>query len=143
MLSYLVASACTAPDGSALYLSVEKQTGQVVVWNQLPNNDSSQLWVPVDLPGIAGTVLLNMQSGMVIAAPDENGPVKMVAPGTMNTQQCLWNLLSNGAVQLTRDNSQNLNVSGNGPYPNGTPILSWNWSGGESNEIWNYTAVIT
>ena len=52
-----------------------------------------------------------------------------------------WNLRPVGdffCIQNYSNNDQNLNAAGNGPWPEGTLIYAYDWSGGASNEIWKF-----
>lgn len=69
-----------------------------------------------------------------------NAPISLQDPRNMSTRGC-WNLIPHGdffAIQNYDDNGQNLNVAGDGPYPENTPIYAYGWSGGASNEIWKF-----
>lgn len=146
MLSYTISPQCTAPDGSELYLSWDNEAGSVIVASKL--SDDSQLWVPVlwvDANGARGIALSNVMTSQVIAAPADNKPVILVPPSQIESQRSLWNFKGStvryDAVQLDADTRINLNVSGDGPYESGTPVLAFKWGGGHANEVWIFTSV--
>lgn len=88
-----------------------------------------------------GFVLLNYQTSMVISAPNDDSAVKLTKLVDMN--RGVWRFLGvdYGAIQLQANTNMNLNVEGDGPYNSGTRVLVWDWSGGDSNEIWNFSMV--
>lgn len=52
-----------------------------------------------------------------------------------------WNLIPQGdwyCLQSFANYKQNMNVLGDGPYPENTEILTYTWSGGAPNEIWKF-----
>lgn len=140
MIYYFVTPKCTDPKGNTLYLTAEAVTGTVVV--ALKNNDPSQLWTPVEyLPGgyDQGFVLLNPGNKMVIASPTNDYPVKLISDEGIDTR-ATWAFEGEvyGALQLQQDITMNLNVEGSGPYHSGTPVLAWEWGGGNPNEVWTF-----
>lgn len=151
MINYIISPQCTAPDGSALCLSVQKQTNQLVVWNRLPGTDPSQLWAVsslFDANGAEGLVLVNLLTDMAILSPSDWQAVTLMALSPqMIGQRCSWNIFSGstnyGAVQLAQNNDMNLNVQGDGPYPNGTPVLAYGDYDGDANEIWIFTPIFS
>ncbi|MDX2042340.1 MAG: hypothetical protein SF097_13885 [Acidobacteriota bacterium] len=157
MLAYTISPLCTDPTGAALYLSVNKQTQDIVVWTKLPNNDPSQLWIPlqyVNNNGAQGVVLLNAMTNKIIAAPNDAAAVTQIPLDLqqMEENRCSWNILDArtgpathwGAVQLNKNQKMNLNVEGGGPYPNGTRVLVWGWSvlPGANNQSWTFAPVL-
>jgi hypothetical protein len=40
------------------------------------------------------------------------------------------------AINSYADWEQKINIPGNGPYRNGQELITWEWSGGEPNELW-------
>ena len=128
---------------TGLYLSVDNNNlhGGLIINNLY--DDPSQYWVPVAfINGTSnnGLALLNVKTQLIIASPGSNQPVTQVSPNAISGLSATWNA-SGAAIQLHADTNQNLNVSGNGPYPAGTPVVSWDWSGGEKNETWNWIPV--
>ena len=45
------------------------------------------------------------------------------------------------ALRPQYDSDQNLNVRGDGPYPPGALVLTYTWSGGDPNEVWQIVSV--
>ena len=144
MIYYKISPQCVDPNGRPLYLTAQQSTLTVAVATLLPNNDSSQLWTPVEYisGNDQGFVLLNRQTNMVISAPDNDAPVKLTALDAMN--RGTWKFLGQdyGALQLQANTDMNLNVSGDGQYPTGTEVLAFDWAGGHPNEVWNFQMVV-
>ncbi len=140
MIYYLISPLCTDASGKPLFLTAIRATKTVEATSQLPNNDASQLWTPIQDGGTDNAfVLLNKENDMVIVAR-ANAPVLLASSDT--TSRATWLFVGNGAIQLQADTGQNLNVSGGGPYSSGTPILTWGWDGGAPNELWTMKKVI-
>jgi hypothetical protein len=148
MIYYLVTPQCTDPNRKTLYLTAQQSTSTVAVASLLPNNDPSQLWTPVEyLPGgnDQGFVLLNQQTAMVIAAPNDDAPVQLISVRSVGGSRATWAFKGEGygALQLQQNTDMNLNVKGDGPYPSGTGVLAWSWGGGDPNEVWTFNVANT
>lgn len=147
MLSYTISPNCTGPGGAQLFLTGEKQSGNVVVWTKMadPQNpslpDPSQLWVPI-MSTAGGLFLLNLYWNQVIASSGE-APVFLIKLDQLKANpNNSWNY-SDPAWQLFQNDDLNLNVLGDGPYGNGSRVGSWGWGGGDDNESWNQSLVIS
>lgn len=150
MISYKISPKCVTPSGETLYLTVNKQTKQVVVWTEMADNDSAQLWTPIPWingNGIQGFVLLNQMTNSIIAAPNNNAEVTLIDPKytTMQEQRCSWNYSGSterhDALQLYQNTDMNLNVAGGGSWNNNTPVLAYKWCNNQVNELWKFIPV--
>lgn len=146
MIYYLVTPQCTDPNGNKLYLTAQQSTSTVAVATLLPNADPSQLWTPVEFllgGNDQGFVLVNRQTNKVIAAPNDSASVSLMGFGAVRSSRATWKYGGTGggfgALQLQQNTDMNLNVPGNGPYPSGTGVFVWGWSGGDANEVWAFT----
>ncbi len=68
-----------------------------------------------------------------------------LVPFNVNSNGMYWNFADPftanwEAVQYVPDGNQNLNVFGDGPYNPGAAVGSWEWSGGQPNEVWQIVA---
>jgi hypothetical protein len=148
MISYTISPNCTGPGGAQLFLTAEKQAGGVVVWTRMtdPNNpslpDPSQLWVPVMSTG-GGVFLLNVYWNQILASSGNEATVFLIGLNQINANpNNSWNYVADGgAWQLFQNDDLNLNVLGDGPYGNGSPVGSWGWGGGDANETWSVSIV--
>ncbi|HYF36525.1 MAG TPA: hypothetical protein VD994_14620 [Prosthecobacter sp.] len=75
-----------------------------------------------------------------------SGPNQTVAQSASLSMRTLWDLKAlddskvRGPVRPALDTTQNLNALGNPDDFNGTPVGTWDWGGGERNEIWSLIA---
>ena len=107
---------------------------------------------PASAPGMSITLSLNvLVEGFVEVcflggcAEGASDTATFLAPGFDYLSYYHWNLIPNGdffAIQNCYNTDQNLNVAGDGPYPAGIPILTWDWGGGAPNELWTFVPAI-
>lgn len=78
------------------------------------------------------------------------GRVTALGPRVRTDAAAMWslsnmtritNLNTSVAIRPHIDDSQNLNVLGNGPYGAGAPVATWVWGKGDANETWNIISV--
>lgn len=143
---YRIESHAKTPTGQALYLSLNNNnpSSGLVVVAQATND--SQLWQPVVLvensTTVVGTVLLCKQlvnGQQVVAGTGDASFVIPVNVQDATASNATWNLKL-PAVQFAYNTDWNLNVSGNGPYNPGNPVLIWKWKDGQPNETWSLVA---
>lgn len=130
-------------NGQPLALSVDPfnpTSGHVVV-ALLDPSSKYQLWEVVVWQN--GYVFVNLATDTILTAQGGDSPVTM-APKNQVGDHSIWTPGGGGpfiALRPQYDDDQNLNVRGDGPYPPGTPVLTWTWGGGDSNEVWEIKAV--
>jgi hypothetical protein len=147
---YVVTPGCTGPNGEALCLAA-MDDGSICVQDASEVTES-MLWSLVfDVP--TGKFAMINVGSVASGAPrwlsiiSSHGNINKLgltrtAGGT--SEATLWDVVAGGsalAVQSARTPAINLNVSGSGPYPPGSPVIAYNgWGGGTPNEIWTFTA---
>lgn len=128
---------CTITPLCATDLRVAAVGNNVMI---VSSSDDSTLWCPIAFIGdntpIGQFILLNKATGKYLGSGGENQPATLVdSPG----DAAFWNWVndhsSTGPLQFAANTDMNLNVSGNGPYPAGTPILIWNGWNSDPNEL--------
>jgi hypothetical protein len=122
-------------DGTAKLQPIS--TGQAI-----SDQNSYQRWVAEITQG--AVAFYNAVTGRRLRLGASNASVEVAWPQQdwAYVPQELWNFAPAAggqgyALQNVGDPDQNLNVAGDGPYPAGTAILCWSWSGGAPNEVWN------
>lgn len=141
-------------EGASVSLVTMDKYNTHAIWDILPDNGTMEgetFHIRPALGIMSGQVTI----GGWLTAPYENSPVEVVSTFEIlseherheNTHSHeTWRLVPQGdgtwgALQLVRNPKQNLNVAGDGPYPAGTQIFSYNWNNGASNEIWQLIPV--
>lgn len=131
--------------GANLVLSVNPADpiGPLIVATYDQNLPLAQQWRRQEWDSHFGTryVYINKQSGLAMYATGVQGAAITQTAGL--TSSNFWQLGGDEgndfhAVQWANDNGQNLNIPGNGPYTNGSGIVTWSWGGGAGNEIWKF-----
>jgi hypothetical protein len=124
------------------------------IWDIVPDNggmEGTTFYIRPALGIMSGQVTI----GGWLTAPYADSPVEIASTFEVmrehDQQQQVhnrdtWQLVPQGdgtwgALQLVRNTRQNLNVAGNGPYPAGTQIFSYNWNNGAANELWRLVPV--
>lgn len=139
-LSFLVSG--TQYNGQNMVLSVDPfnpGSGHVLVVNKDPGN-KYQLWETIDW--LDGYVFQNVATGQILCAQGGDSPVTMVDKSQVGNHS-IWTKGGGSwfALRPQYDDDQNLNVQGDGPYRPGTRVLTYTWSGGDPNEVWEIQPV--
>ena len=104
----------------------------------------TMIWTKQDTP--QGFLLTNKGTNTILYVRGGNGANAQLLPATPVNQMCsLWTIggtfPSRVAIRPSVDDSQNLNVYGDGPYPPGNGVGTWAWGGGAPNEVWTFVPV--
>jgi hypothetical protein len=96
----------------------------------------------------AGFGLVSVAHGTCIArASNGNGaPLILIDAAELETNDlAIWrhdNVPGDyNAINSFADWDQKINIPGNGPYLPGTQLITWHWSGGAANELWQIQQV--
>lgn len=135
------------------YLSIDTSKANPCVIRDYPSSGwpppGDMVWIKQDCQ--YGCLLTNMATNKLLYVDDGNGANPQLLPSTPLTQRLsLWTIggqfnfwkpgdlgvTSRVALRPYVDDSQNLNVFGNGPYPPGNAVGTWRWGGGAPNEVW-------
>jgi hypothetical protein len=116
--------------------------GQLILRDR-SGSDPYQLWQLLYYPPTKASILRNPRSGLC-AYPKSNADAAPVVlfevPGNLafNVDNT-WQLNRDGpyAVQTAGTNTYVLNALGN-TWADGTPVGVFPWSGGQTNELWNF-----
>lgn len=140
-MQFIVSPGCKTSSGETLALSATSDTNITV---ELASNVTPNIvWTLLYSISLNGFLLVNNASGKALNAnPDRL--LNLVAPDTALTNTSAWNAAGDNATLAVRPMSDfglNLNVVGDGPYNPGNPVCVWPWSGGDPNEVWNFTLV--
>ena len=137
------------PSGQNLYLTDpsqgEKVTATVKSGQVL---DPNQLWYVSYNPNNGGCILQNKKTHRLVQCPRGDAPARMVEDTRQNEERledptCVLQIAgtspaSFNVVRGLRDQNNNMNVAGNGPYPSGIEVLFWGWNGGGDNLRWSF-----
>lgn len=101
--------------------------------------DAWQQWYIVDVGG--GRVqIVNRQTRKCLRYQGGQGKDTTLFPVLMDTPYTTWTIAgdrkNNCAIRPALTDRQNLNAFGNGPYPSGNRVGTWDWSRGQGNETW-------
>lgn len=143
-MKYHLIPGCKGPKGETMALAVDKNhpQGNLIIMALNPADKAQIFDVSFSITGTAtGVVLINEMSGLAAYAPSNREPVTQIAVTSVDARST-WTLASNNptknAIRPFADSNMNLNVKGNGPYPDGTSVLIWNWGSGAANEVWTF-----
>ena len=117
-------------------------TGEAGSYNLRLNHNAAterQLWLKEDDPVRGGFFLRNPFLDLCLRAGSSQGGWVSMAAKTMDDPELLWRKENGddwGCLNKLMDWEQKLNVAGDGPYDDGTPVIQYEWSGGGDNEYW-------
>jgi hypothetical protein len=142
---------CLAADSSGKKLYVTDSYPKVTGTTQQNNAfRANQLWLALYNPNNGGVCLKNKDSGNLIAVPRGNNPALLVPDTVENESNLEWpsavlNIVDSDVtnykvVRGLKDQDNNLDLSGDGPYKDGVEILFWGWSN-DNNYKWRFIAV--
>lgn len=131
-----------------------EEGGQLIL--DKPANNDFQLWDMAFLPNAGwnvGVALINKATGMMATFDATGNGTSVVqrsvpAGGAIgNSQAWQTNAIAPVTAPTIRTlmpllaEDQCLNASGNAPWGYQTPIIVWQWAGGQPNELWSFTPV--
>jgi hypothetical protein len=126
-------------------LGYADDVGMSLILRPMSDRSFSQQWNAIAYSGDAGASGMNFQfmsQGFLLARANVWNSAAVLENGSFpHPEFANWNLLPNGdffAIQSNATPDQNLNASGDGPYPSGTSVLCWDWAGGAPNELWKF-----
>ena len=133
--------------GTGLALSVDPgnpQPGGQLFLDESDFGEEYQAWQLLFSPWTQGSILFNPKTGLC-AAPtslDNGAPVVLFdVPGNVMVDAAhTWQVVGDGpfVLRMVANDDRNLNAQGNSWSP-GTPIIVYDWGGGQPNEVWNLT----
>jgi len=146
--TYTFAPAC-AP---GLLLTADENGGSGPLTVQYPRGDTAsalQLWnATYRIEGTTpiGVVFENQELSMIVRATPPGGGALICADSAVPDTWDGWYTGPGPDTNLTAIHSSAepglyWNVSGNGPYITGNPVISLSWQGGQKNELWTMTYV--
>ncbi len=128
---YLAISASANGDDRSVYIQAEEFGNDLQLWERRSTRNGQ------------GYALINKERGLCIArGSNENGTSLYLASVDYIERDDLavwrddtvggtWN-----AINSFADWEQKINIPGNGPYGPGQSLISWEWDGGDDNELW-------
>jgi hypothetical protein len=104
----------------------------------------TMVWTKQDSPN--GFLLTNKGTNTILYVGGGNGANAQLIPATtINQRLSLWTAAGDYpgkvAIRPSADDSQNLNVFGNGPWNPGNAVGTWAWGRGQPNEMWAFIAI--
>lgn len=139
----VIVSRARALDGRLLAVSVGDNPADNTVCVRAATGSTLQQWEKREVPG-GGFALINRERpDKCIARKDgRNGsPLVLVDVSEISKNKfCRWreegNVRDYHPINSFSDWEQKINIPGNGPYRDGTPLITWEWSHGANNEMW-------
>lgn len=109
------------------------------------NANESQLWRLVYMPALMGFAMINKLTRTAATANGGGQPISLTPLNALSGTS-VWtlgsaNIDSPTAVRPTTDSSQNINVS-EGTVAQNVPLITYDWSGGQPNEVWDFLPII-
>src|SRR4030081_3367104 len=101
--------------------------------------DQRQLWVRQDDKGRGGFFLRNPFLDLCLRAGSSQGGNVTMAKKSMDDPEFIWVKERGddwGCLHKISDSEQKLNVGGNGPYNENTPIIQYEYDKGSDHELW-------
>jgi hypothetical protein len=101
--------------------------------------DQRQLWVREDDKGRGGFFLRNPFLDLCLRAGSSQGGNVTMAKKSMDDPEFIWVKERGddwGCLHKISDSEQKLNVGGNGPYNENTPIIQYEYDKGSDHELW-------
>lgn|GEM_PF-6484874 len=148
-MSFVIIPGCTGPNGETLALAAT-DAGAIVVADASEITEN-MVWSLIYDSVSGGFGMVNQQS-LADGTPQVLGLQSdgvtttglqlddFMLGGLLNDRT--WNVAPGGNALAVRPNlstSLNLNVSGTGPYPPGSPVVAYDgWGGGQPNEVWTF-----
>ncbi|MFO0553808.1 MAG: ETX/MTX2 family pore-forming toxin [Polyangiaceae bacterium] len=134
-------------DNHILVIGAKADSTEVVVQSKLDWEHADkdlQLWERRPRPQ-GGYVLVNKRHGSCITRESNNNGTWLVLAdtGAANVNDLsAWRDDGNEgtymAINSFADWEQKINIPGNGPYNPNSRLISWQWDGGDPNELWNF-----
>ena len=102
--------------------------------------DQRQLWVREDDKGRGGFFLRNPFLDLCLRAGSSQGGNVTMAKKSMDDPEFIWHHEQGddnwGCLNKHSDSEQKLNVRGDGPYDENTPIIQYGYDKGSPHELW-------
>jgi len=144
--SFLVAKA-QDPSGKPLAISASANSTTITV-EPLNYADPLQMWEKREVTSRVDAQhpifgLINKSRNMCISRTQNNNgtPLVLKSPDTISfSDLAMWRREDWGGLNSYADWEQKINIPGNGPYRDGQSLVTWKYSGGASNESWNFVA---
>jgi hypothetical protein len=133
-----IVSKAKDPDGRSLAIA---DGGYNVIVDALSETSDSQLWERRAFPD-GSYALVNKASNMCIARqyPGNGSPLQPMPVSVLPNPLAQWrddNVSGPyNAINSLQDWEQKINIPGDGPYYEGQPLITYKWSGGADNELW-------
>lgn len=144
---FFILSKARGPGNAPLALSASPNGDIVVATHSY--QDERQMWEKrpreANNPGVFG--LVNKATNTCLArASADNGAALVLVPTAriVNDDLAAWqhdNVQGQyNALVSMQEWEQKINIAGNGPYGNGSRVISWHWDGGDDNELWRFAS---